>query len=328
MIGESPFSFTYKGYLMGTEVPVVVKVYKRSALNSPLINKLRPKVTKIISLDHPNIARVIDGDYGWQGFYFVREYIEGDDLEKVLANGMPDLTFAVEIIKQVLSALAVAHSENLIHGAINSHNIFLVGKEAKMTDFILEPAVRISPALLAAAATLNSSFMSPEQIKGEQITASSDIYSAGVIFYQLVTGRLPFDGRSGLDTALRHLSEEIVPPSHLNSVIPAYIDNIIMKMLEKDPLQRISKAGDVIESLNKQRLIFNLPSTEFVNLIYDEDVEQIEYREEAEKPMKQPHAKKGKKSKIKRLALMILFILIAIAAGLWYAFILNFINAR
>jgi serine/threonine-protein kinase len=326
-IGENPFSFTYKGYLMGTEVPIVIKIYKRSALNSPLINKLRPKVTKIISLDHPNIARVIDGDYGWQGFYFVREYIDGEDLEAALAKGMPSLTFAIEIIKQVLSSLAVAHAENLIHGALSGRNIFLVGKEVKVTDFILEPGVRISPILLAAAATINSSFMSPEQIKGEQITPASDIYSAGVIFYQLVAGRLPFDGKSGLDTALKHLSEEIVPPSHLNSEIPDYVDDIIMKMLEKDPLQRISRAGDVLESLNKQRLIFNLPNQEFVDLIYGEDVEPIEYRKEVEEPRRKQSAKKLRKKKMNKRALIILFVLIAVAAGLWYAFILNFISS-
>jgi serine/threonine protein kinase len=308
-------------------VPVVIKIYKRSALNSPLINKLRPKVTKIISLDHPNIARVIDGDYGWQGFYFVREYIEGEDLEALLAKGTPDLTFAVEIIKQVLSSLSVAHAENLIHGAISGRNIFLAGKEVKVTDFILEPGVRISPILLAAAATMNSCYMSPEQIKGEQITPASDIYSVGVIFYQLVTGKLPFNGKNGLDTALKHLSEETVPPSHLNSNVPDYVDNIIMKMLEKDPLQRINRASDVLESLTKQRLIFNLPNQEFVNLIYGEDVEPIEYMKEMEAPRRKPPAKKGKKRKIKRSALFILFVLIAIAAGLWYAFILNFISS-
>ncbi|MFH1710393.1 MAG: serine/threonine-protein kinase [bacterium] len=324
-IGESPFSFTYKGYLMGTEVPVVIKIYKRSALNSPLINKLRPKVTKIISLDHPNIARVIDGDYGWQGFYFVREYIDGESLEGALANGGWGLTVAIDIIKQVLSSLAVAHAENLIHGAISSRNVFIVGKDIKVTDFILEPAVRISPALLAAAAAMDSSYMSPEQIKGEQITVASDIYSTGVLFYQLVTGRIPFSGSGGLDTALNHLSEEIMPPSHMNSDVPDYVDNIIMKMLEKDPLQRLNKANDVLESLNKQRLIFNLPNQELVNLIYEEDVEPIEYREEIKEPAKRPSTKKRK---IKKIAILVLFMLIAVASGLWYAFILNLINAN
>jgi len=323
-IGENPFSFTYKGYLIGTEVPVVIKIYKRTALNSPLINKLRPKVSKIISLDHPNIARVIDGDYGWQGFYFVREYIDGEPLETVLAKGLPDLTSAVEIVRQLVSSLAVAHQENLIHGAINARNIFIAGKEIKVTDFILEPAVRISPTLLAAAATIDSTYMSPEQIKGEQVTAASDIYSAGVVFYRLVTGKFPFEGRNSLDTALRHISEEIIPPSRINGEIPDFIDDLIMKMLEKDPLQRISRAGDVLESINKQRLVFSLPNREFVDMIYGEDVEPIEYTKEIEEPKKKPPVRIRKKRRMNRMALLILFILIAIASGLWYAFILNF----
>ena len=327
-IGENPFSVTYKGYLMGTEVPVVIKTYKRSALNSPLINKLRPKVTKIISLDHPNIARVIDGDYGWQGFYFVREYVDGESLEQVLEKRGLDLNSSIEIIKQVLSAISVAHAENLVHGAISSRNVFLAGKEVKVTDFILEPAVRISPTLLAAAATVDSNYMSPEQIKGEQVSFASDIYSTGVLFYQLITGQVPFDGGGGLDTALKHLSGEVIPPSTYNSEIPGYVDKIIMKMLEKDPLQRMNKAGDVLESLIEQRLIFNLPNSEFVNLIYEEDVEPIEYMEEIKEPAKKPSSKKGKKRKIKKLTLLMLFVLIAVAAGLWYAFILNFINAN
>jgi serine/threonine-protein kinase len=326
MIGENPFSITYKAYLMGTEVPVVIKIYKRAALNSPLINKLRPKVTKIISLDHPNIARVIDGDYGWKGFYFVREFVEGEDLETFLNKGTLNIASAIDIMKQVISALSVAHSNNLIHGALGARNIFISGKEVKVTDFILEPAVRINPGLLAAAAAINSSYMAPEQIKGEHITAASDIYSAGVIFYQLVTGKLPFSGSGGLDTALKHLSEEIVPPSHLQSGVPDYVDDIIMKMLEKDPLQRINRSEDVLEGLNKQRLIFNLPNREFVNLIYSEDAEPIEYLKEEVKK-KKPLIKKFKKIKINRTSVMILSVLIAIAAGLWYAFILNFISS-
>ena len=327
MIGENPFSLTYKAYLIGTEVPVVIKIYKRTALNSPLINKLRPKVTKIISLDHPNIARVIDGDYGWQGFYYVREFVEGEALDDVFQKGTLNISFAIDIMKQILSALSVAHSNDLIHGALSSRNIFVSGKEVKVTDFILEPGVRINPALLAAEASVNSGYMSPEQIKGEQITAASDIYSAGVIFYQLATSKSPFGGGGGLDTALDHLSGEVVPPSQLHSSVPDYVDDIILKMLEKDPMQRINRADDVLDGLNKQSLVYNLPNQEFVNLIYGEDVEPIEYRKEDDQPKKIPIMKDLKKIKMNMTTSVILSVLIAIAAGLWYAFILNYISS-
>lgn len=336
-IGENPFSFTYKGYLMGTEVPVVIKIYKRSALNSPLINKLRPKVTKIISLDHPNVARVIDGDYGWQGFYFVREYVDGDNMEDFLSKGTPDISSAIEVFKQIISSLALVHREGLLHGALNTHNVFMVGgKEVKITDFILEPGVRVNPTLLAAAAAIDSNYMPPEQIKGEQINAASDIYSAGMIFYRILTGTLPFSGKGGLDTALEHISADIEPPSHLNRAIPEYLDNIILKMLERDPLQRINNAKDVLESLEKQRLVFKFPNSEYVNLIFEEEIEPIIYEEDlkGKKAASRASAGRGrsgakkKRRKLSRLSVIILFILIAIAAGLWYAFILNFINIR
>lgn len=324
-IGENPFSVTYKGYLIGTEVPVVIKIYKRSALNSPLINKLRPKVTKIVSLDHPNIARVIDGDYGWQGFYFVREYLEGESMEDFMLGGIPSLNFTLDVIKQVLSALAVAHAEGLLHGAVNSRNIFLLGKkEVKVADFILESAVRTNPSLLAEATSVDPNYMSPEQIKGEQISPASDIYSSGVLLYLLLTGKLPFNGGSAFGTALGHISTEAVPPSHYNGEVPEYLDKIVMKMLEKDPLQRLGDARSVLDSLENQRLVFKLPNSELVNLIYEEDVEPLEYKEEIHANRNKPRPRK----KVNKRAILFLFILIAVAGGLWYAFIFSLVNMR
>lgn len=329
-MGESPFSVTYKGYLMGTEVPVVIKIYKRAALNSPLINKLRPKVTKIISLDHKNIARVIDGDYGWQGFYFVREYVEGENLDEFLLRGLPGLEAGLDIIKQVLSSLSVAHSENILHGAINNRNIFMTsGREVKLTDFILEPGVRVNPSLLAEAAATDAAYMSPEQIRGEQINNASDIYSTGVVLYQLLTGTLPYIGNGGLDTALQHISSDVEAPSRRNDSVPEYLDDIVLKMLEKDPLQRIGSASDVLDSLNNKRLVFKLPNQDLINLIYNEESEPIMYQEEIlKKPKKIKPPKTKKMRRITRTRLVLLLILIAVASGLWYAFILSLINMR
>ncbi len=327
-LGESPFSFTYKGYLVGTEVPVVVKIYKRAALNSPLINKLRPKVTKMISLDHPNIARVIDGDYGWQGFYFVREFVEGESLENLLLREIPEKNAAVEIIKQVLSSLAKAHENDLIHGSISPRNIFVCQeKDVRVTDFILEPAVRINPSLLAQSTAFDPAYMSPEQIKGEEVTCASDVYSTGVVFYQLLTGRLPFAHKGRLDLAFNHLAGEVIPPSHLDRQIPDYIDDLVMKMLEKEPMQRISSAKDALASLENKRLVFRLPSQDYLDIIYD-DSEPIIYEESFRTKAKQKKKKQKGKRKVKRATLLILFVLIAIASGLWYAFVSNLISGR
>lgn len=330
-LGDGPFSITYKGYLLGTEVPIVIKTYKRAALNSPLINKLRPKVSKIVSLDHPNIARVIDGDYGWQGFYFVREFVDGEDLATIITRGPLGVEKSLSLIKQVLNSIAVAFENGLIHGAISTRNVFCPSlSEVKITDFILEPSVRANPSLLAEAAARDSSFMSPEQLKGEVITHASDVYSCGVVLYEMLTGRSPFAGSGGLDTALCHMVNDPDQPSHFNKEVPEWLDEVTLKMLEKDPLQRISTARDALESIEKERLVFRLPNQGIMDLIYDEDLEPIIYDEEQpHKKQKQKGTEKGgKRRKFNKTLMLFLFILIAIASGLWYAFFLNLASTR
>jgi serine/threonine protein kinase len=329
-LGESPFSITYKGYLMGTEVPVIIKIYKRAALNSPLINKLRPKVTKIISMDHPNIARVIDGDYGWQGFYYVREYVESFDLEEYLNRDIPNVDVSIKIMKQILEALVTAEHAGLIHGSLNMKNVFVSGShEVKLADFILEPMVRANPALLAQSAAENSAFMAPEQIKGQQASQRSDVYSAGIIFYRLLAGKFPFVGQGGLDTALSHVQDDPLQPANFNKEVPDYLNELVMKMIEKDPVQRIASAADALNTIEGKRLEIKLPVSDLSNIIYDGESDPIIFDVE-NAPKIKPEKRKNKVhfKKVPLRTIMALFILIAIASGLWYAFLLNFIDTR
>ena len=244
-----------------------------------------------------------------------------------MARGIPTVPESIEIIKEVLNALSVAHVNDLMHGAVSARNIFISQeKDVKVTDFILEPAVRINPSLLAQSTTADPSFMSPEQIKGEDITPTSDIYSTGVVFYQLLTGKLPFAHKGTLDLALNHIISEVAPPSRLNRSVPEYLDDIVLKMLEKDPLQRIGSAADVLQSLEQKRLVFRLPSQEYLDIVYDNS-EPLIYDESLERAKKTaPAPKKTRKFNIRMLVLLI--ILIAIASGLWYAFFLNLLNTK
>jgi len=325
-IGESPFSFTYKGFLIGSQVPVIIKIYKRAALNSPLINKLKPKVIKMISLDHPSIAKVLDGDYGWQGYFFVREFVEGEPLDEILTHEALNVDTALNVGKRICETLRFAHDNGLLHGALGSNNIFVSNKkELKLVDFILEGKVRGNLDLLAHQASFDARYLSPEQILGEPVTYQSDIYSFGIVLYQLLTGELPFKG-SGLEVAIKHLKEEPAPPSSLNPNVPSYVDEIVLKALEKDPVMRFRRISEVDDSLAGKTLIFKGADVDLSNLIYD-DTETLEpeVNQEEAAPKKE---KKPRKRRSSPLLWAAFFILVAIAAGLWYSFIQGLINIR
>jgi len=326
-IGEGPFSFTYKGDLIGTQVPVIIKIYKRSALNSPLINKLKPKVLKMVNLDYPYIAKILDGDYGWQGYYFVREYVEGIALSDLLETQSYDLNSSLEIIKRICGALRFAHENKVIHGSLGAKNVFISSrKELKVVDFLLEGKVRSNIDLLAKQTMVDSRYLSPEQIKGETVTDLSDIYSTGVLLYHLLTGTLPFNGKDNLEIAMKHLNHMPEAPSSLNPEIPSYLDEIVLKAMEKDPVMRFRKIKEIEESINEKALVYKGAEVDLTNLIYD-DIDVMDFDDDKKDELK---IKKDKPIKKKQNLLLWVFfiILVAIASGLWYSFIQDFIKVR
>jgi len=168
--------------------------------------------------------------------------------------------------------------------------------------------------------------MSPEQIKGEDVSAVSDIYAAGVVFYLLLTGKLPFAHKGTLDLALNHIQSDVAPPSRLERNVPQYLDDIVLKMLEKDPFQRLASCGDVLQSLEQKRLVFKLPSQDYLDIVYDDSEPMI--FEESLDQVKKPKPSQKKPRKINIRAIILLFILVAIASGLWYAFFLSLLSAK
>lgn len=252
-IGEGPFSITYRGAYLEKDDPLIIKIYKRSVLSSPLIKVVKRKVRELCQMTHLNLARVIDGDYGWQGFYFVREYVDGQNLAELLrqAHKVP-VDRMLEIVYGICAGLAAAHSKGIVHGALNPNNVFIdKNGTVKLTDLIIVPEMRGSVKERAEMAYHNSSYLSPEEIGGGLGSARSDIYSVALLAHEMLSGKNPFSASTGLHSALMILNAQ---PEKLVDV-PRYLEEVLSRALEKDPMFRFRTINGFEASLRSKTVI-------------------------------------------------------------------------
>ncbi|MFA5875538.1 MAG: protein kinase [Candidatus Margulisiibacteriota bacterium] len=265
-ISDNPYRITYKGTYLSNEKPVIIKIYKRATLNSSLIKIIRQKIKDFSLIHHHNITKIIDGDYGWQGYYYVREYIEGQSLSEILKTHHPlDLDKAIEIMLDVCAALSIAHKNGILHGALCPNNILIsTQKIVKVADFVVEKSIKEALPQKAVYVTEDATYLSPEEIAGADCAPSSDIYGAGLVLYAMLAGRLPFDlpkEKISLQVALQKIQSTPLPPSTFNPSIPKNIDDLVLKALERDPLLRFASIDDLAASLKNKGIVTktNLP---------------------------------------------------------------------
>lgn len=192
------------------------------------------------SLTHPNIVNIYDVGEDGDVLYMVMEYIDGLTLKEYIKRYGPiDVQVALDILKQIASAIAHAHENDIVHRDIKPQNI-LIDKagQAKVTDFGI--AIALSATALTQTNSILGSvhYLSPEQARGGMATKKSDIYSIGIVFYELLTGRLPFSGQSAVSIALKHLQNETPSVRRFNQDIPQSVENIVLKATAKDPFHR------------------------------------------------------------------------------------------
>ena len=320
-IHENDCSITYKGSHAETGINLLIKIFKRNYLSSSLTKKLKKDVLTLSKLDHPSIPKLLDGDYGWQGFYFIREYVEGSKLD--CSKTPLDIEKACGIAIKVCESLAAAHSRGIVHGNLTPNNILLEGGSVKVTDFGISAAVNSSLENRVALIMNGSSvYLSPEEILGQDPDMASDIYKLGLFLHLATTGTLPFsEEKSPLLSSLKRIRRSPHAPSSINSKIPRYMDDIILKCLETDPLLRFDSADSVMHSLKNNILM--PPKT------FSIDMPEINYSMNVEK--EQPQEKKGKAEKkefddaeraapkINLFRWVIVAFLTAVAAGIVYS---------
>lgn len=267
-ISENPFSVTYKGAFLGTHKPVVIKIYKRGTLNSSLINRMKQKVREFSQINHHGIAKLIDGDYGWQGFYYVREYIKGESLRHLLESDQNiGVEKAVKIAEEVCQALEFAHNRGIIHGAIKPNNIFIDSHGVvKIADFVIEGEIREAMPQKILSIMDDGRYASPEELAGNPASASSDVYALGMILYELSVSRSGMV-EEGLSSGLIKLRSKSLLNQEDLAGFPRYFQEVVCRALRADPQLRFPSMAEFRESLEKKNLVTRpLPHEEYITL--------------------------------------------------------------
>ena len=250
---------------------VAVKILKDEfTTDSDFIKKFNTEAQSAASLTHPNIVSIFDVGNEGNLYYIVMELIKGKTLKEIIVeDGKLSWKWSVNIAIQIASALETAHKNNIIHRDIKPHNIIITEEGlSKVTDFGIAKAVSNST-ITAFGTTIGSvHYFSPEHARGEFTDAKSDLYSLGVVMYEMLTGRVPFDADTPVSVALKQVQEEPVDPKTYNSNIPVSVNRIILKAMQKDPNLRYQSATEMIADL---KMALKRPDEDFVVLAYRDD---------------------------------------------------------
>ena len=245
---------------------VAVKVLRDEfTTDEEFIKRFAAEAQSAASLTHPNIVSIYDVGHEDNLYYIVMELIKGKTLKQIInEDGKLPWKWSLNIASQIASALETAHRNKIIHRDIKPHNIIITEDGiAKVTDFGIAKVVSNST-ITAFGATIGSvHYFSPEHAKGGYTDEKSDIYSLGVVMYEMLTGQVPFDADTAVSVALKHMQEEPIEPMELNPDIPKAVNDIIMKAMQKDTGLRYQSATEMLKDIN---MALKRPDGDFVNL--------------------------------------------------------------
>ena len=264
-IGVGGMAEVFKGKDHKLNRFVAIKVLKEEFRgNEEFVKKFKEEAQAAARLAHPNIVNVYDvGDENGI-YYIVMELVEGITLKNYIERkGNLTIKEATSIAIQVCAGLEVAHNNNIVHRDIKPQNIIISREgKVKVTDFGIAKATTSQTTTANAMGSVH--YASPEQARGGYVDGRSDIYSLGIVLYEMVTGRVPFDGETAVTVAVKHLQEEMVPPSVYCKNIPFSLEQIIKKCTQKSPDRRYQDIGDLMADL-KQSLMD--PDGDFVQMV-------------------------------------------------------------
>src|SRR5438309_2984529 len=232
---------------------VAIKILDdRHAADDSFIERFRREAKNAAGLSHPNIVSIYDRGEAEGTYYIAMEYLAGRSLkELIVSRGPTPIRIAIDYTRQMLAALGFAHRHGIVHRDIKPHNVVVNGDgRSKVTDFGI---ARSGASQMTEVGSIigTAQYLSPEQARGAPVDQRSDLYSVGIVLYEMLTGRVPFVGDTPLEIAMKHLSAIPTPPSELRPDIPHDLDLVVLRALAKDPEDRYQSAEEMSADLTR-----------------------------------------------------------------------------
>ena len=293
LIGEGGMANVYLAEDTILDRKVAVKVLRGDLSgDDKFVRRFQREALAASSLSHPNIVEIHDVGEDSGNFYIVMEYIEGKTLKQLIKKrGVLSLPEVIDIMIQLLDALAHAHDSYIIHRDIKPQNIMITESGlVKITDFGIAMALNSAELTQTNSVMGSVHYLPPEQASGKGSTIKSDIYSCGILMFEMLTGRVPFKGDSAVEIALKHMKEPLPSIKELNPVVPRTVENAILKASAKNPKNRYKDVREMSDDIktcldeereNEGRIIFKYPETDFsdtktVNVVKEEKKQTLE----------------------------------------------------
>ena len=258
-IGEGGMAVVYKAKDRLLNRYVAIKILRPEfTQDEQFLDSFKRESQAAAGLQHPNIVSIYDVGRTGNINFIVMELVDGRPLSDFIKeNGHLDYKTTIDIAKQVASALAIAHKHQIIHRDVKPHNIMITSDGvAKLTDFGIARAVSKATMVADTSKIIGSvHYFSPEQARGAYVDERSDIYSLGIVMFEMLTGRVPFDGETPVEVALKHINEDVPSPAKLVPGIPPALDKVVLKATDKYQTERYKSADEMLESLKNVEFV-------------------------------------------------------------------------